>query len=306
MVNFTSLDSGWTSISTANFGQNVEFFYYNGTVIPSWLESYTSSYAIWWLKLGSIPASSSITVYMGIAPSSTNLFNNVNDGEAPQLSCSNPSYTASCSTYAEYDDGANVFNFYSNFAGTSLNTNTWTTANAGGTITVNNGLNISMSANWGTYVISKATFSDNEIFGSYFKSDNINPSGDAGASLIYSTSSSLSGSQYAATQYGNSGSFTSFVDNYANGVFPWSLIGAAYSYPTDIFYLYIIGITPSGTFGDGWINNIPINAANSNQVETSGYIALQQTQQTGIFQYVFAGTYPPNGIMPSLSFGSVA
>ncbi|EEZ93058.1 MAG: hypothetical protein BJBARM4_0997, partial [Candidatus Parvarchaeum acidiphilum ARMAN-4] len=104
MVNMTSADNGWQLISNGNFGQNVEFFYSNGTVIPSWLESYTGSSAIWWIKLGSIPASSSITVYMGIAPTSTNLFNTVNDGEAPQLS----------STYAEYDDGAKVFALYFN------------------------------------------------------------------------------------------------------------------------------------------------------------------------------------------------
>ena len=38
MVNFTSSDPGFSSIATGNFGQNVEFFYYNGTIIPSWLE----------------------------------------------------------------------------------------------------------------------------------------------------------------------------------------------------------------------------------------------------------------------------
>ena len=86
MINFTSSDPGFSSISTGNFGQNLEFFYYNGTVIPSWLESYTSNYAIWWLKLSSIPAGSSETVYVGFAPASTNLFNTVNDGEAPGLS----------------------------------------------------------------------------------------------------------------------------------------------------------------------------------------------------------------------------
>ena len=105
MVNFTSSDPGWTSMSTSNFGQNVEFFYYNGTVIPSWLESYSSSNAIWWLKIAAIPAGSSETVYVGFAPSTTNLFNTVNDGEAPQLS----------SAYAEYDDGNNVFQVYYNF-----------------------------------------------------------------------------------------------------------------------------------------------------------------------------------------------
>ena len=83
MINFTSSDSGWTSISTGNFGQNVEFFYYNGTVIPSWLENYTANHAIWWLKLPSISPSSSLTIYVGFAPTSTNLFNTVNAGEAP-------------------------------------------------------------------------------------------------------------------------------------------------------------------------------------------------------------------------------
>ena len=42
---------------------------------------------------------------MGFVPKSTNLFNTVNDGEAPQLT----------STYAEYDDGAAIFLNYYNF-----------------------------------------------------------------------------------------------------------------------------------------------------------------------------------------------
>ena len=90
--------------AASNF-QNVEFFYSNGSIVPSWLENYTSTNATWWLKLSSISASSSKTVYIGFVPKSTNLFNTVNDGEAPQLS----------STYAEYDDGAAIFLNYYNF-----------------------------------------------------------------------------------------------------------------------------------------------------------------------------------------------
>ena len=120
--------SDYSSYAASNL-QNVEFYYQNGTIIPSWLENQTSSNAIWWLKLGSIPASSSITVYMGFASTSTNLFNTVNDGEAPQLSPS----------YAEYDDGFNVFNFYDDFAGTSLNTNKWTSS---GAVSVDNGVTL--------------------------------------------------------------------------------------------------------------------------------------------------------------------
>ena len=39
MINITSSDNGWTYINTNQttaFGENVEFFYSNGTIIPSW------------------------------------------------------------------------------------------------------------------------------------------------------------------------------------------------------------------------------------------------------------------------------
>ena len=107
MVVFNSTDPGFSSIATGNFGQNVEFFYYNGTVVPSWLENYTTDNATWWLKIAAIPAGSLETVYVGFAPTSTNLFNTVNDGEAPELS----------STFAEYDDGKYVFSYYNNSNG---------------------------------------------------------------------------------------------------------------------------------------------------------------------------------------------
>jgi hypothetical protein len=148
MVNITSADNGWQLISNGNFGQNVEFFYSNGTVIPSWLESYSSSNAIWWLKIAAIPAGSSETVYVGFAPTTTNLFNTVNDGEAPQLS----------PTYAEYDDGANVFNFYDNFAGTSLDSK-W--GNTGAyNFAVNNMLDITGGSGNEIGIYSKASFTD--------------------------------------------------------------------------------------------------------------------------------------------------
>ena len=129
IINFTSSDPGFSSIATGNFGQNVEFFYYNGTVIPSWLQNYTSSYALWWLKIEAIPAGSSETVYVGFAPISISLFNTVNDGEAPQLS----------STYAEYDDGAGVFQYYGNFM-TGGSKSFGITDSSG--VDVNNGLSI--------------------------------------------------------------------------------------------------------------------------------------------------------------------
>ena len=84
---------------------NVEFFFQNGTIIPSWMESGNSNTAqqtYYWIKLGSIPADSIIKIYMGFAPTDVNVLNNRTTGEAPTLSPS----------YGEYDDGANVFDYY--------------------------------------------------------------------------------------------------------------------------------------------------------------------------------------------------
>ena len=154
MINVTSSDNGWTYINTNQttaFGENVEFFYSNGTIIPSWLESYSSSNAIWWVKVGSIAADSKLTIYMGFASKTTNLLNNKTTGEAPQIS----------STYAEYDDGANVFTDYWNFAGTSLPSG-WTYYNAEPTI--NNGLDFA-SAN--ELISTTATYPISNILEGY-------------------------------------------------------------------------------------------------------------------------------------------
>ena len=99
MINVTSTSPGWADISSSPFGQNVEFFSSTGQILDSWLENYTSTHAIWWVKLtSSIPEGSKQTIYMGFATTSTNLFNNINDGEASQLSTS----------YGDYNDILNV------------------------------------------------------------------------------------------------------------------------------------------------------------------------------------------------------
>jgi len=84
-------------------------FVYNGTGIPAWLENISNGVATIWVKLPvSIPANSSITIDMEVDPSLN--FDGNYWGEAPQLS----------PTYGQYDNGANVFNNYWNFAGTTV------------------------------------------------------------------------------------------------------------------------------------------------------------------------------------------
>lgn len=128
------------SLNSSLFGpdlQNLFFYTSNSSLIPSWIESGASATATStniWLKLTqSIPAGGNATIYAGLDATSTNLLNPTSIGLAPQLS----------STYAQYDDGANVFNYYDNFAGSSLKSS-WT-VNTGFTATVNNGLTFGVS-----------------------------------------------------------------------------------------------------------------------------------------------------------------
>lgn len=168
---------------------NAVFFYSNGTIIPSWLEgNITNEFAanalctsagspnalaasndiVYWLNMGSsassfLPAGSyghpsSNVLYIGwagnVMSTSNTLFDGISTGEAPQLSCQNPSNTVNCN-YAEYDNGGKVFHFYDNFKGTSINTGLWTTY-AGVNYAVNNGLTLSNPSTYGTVLSSFA------------------------------------------------------------------------------------------------------------------------------------------------------
>ena len=305
MVNITSADNGWQLISTGNFGQNVEFFYPNGTIIPSWLESYSSSNAIWWLKLGSIPASSSITVYMGIAPTSTNLFNTVNDGEAPQLSCPNPSDTASYSTYAEYDDGANVFNYYTNFAGTSLPSG-WSVTQGGGSpfnYTVNNGI-LLQTGNSGNAVIQ------------------YNKSYDPQTNILDSLGAMETDGcmEFGAGLYGNNGpcggpdAIGIGTDVYSEFYYMLRASGGAeLGFGISVgSSLFIMSMWENTTALSGEINYgnkvVTTNSFTPNSALYIGFnIADRTVQNSELYdQWIRTRAYPPNGVMPSVSFGSVA
>ena len=284
--------------SNGNFGQNVEFFYSNGTVIPSWLESYSGSNAIWWLKLGSIPASSSITVYMGIASTSANLFNTVNDGEAPQLTCSNPSDTSSCSTYAEYDDGANVFNNYWDFAGSSMPSGF--TFTSGLKLTVTNGLTINSTeaAQYGYY--SAASYSTNTIVEEDLEFTGIASiySGQAGVGI---TDTSIS--EWSSFALNNPGAGSGEVFN--GYLIYGTSIGSSLILPLKTPVILSFAGSASGM---KFYTDYSQLYETSTAIQTPYYLVIAQAGYGAVFTIYWLRTraYPPNGVMPSASFGSVA
>ena len=311
MINLTINSSNSKYINqTGKYSfQNVEFFYSNGTIIPSWLENYTSGHAIWWVKTGSIAASSTLTIYMGFANKTTNLFNNKTTGEAPQLTCPNPSDTASCSTYGEYDDGANVFNFYDNFAGTTINTTLWDTANEGNSISQDNGITL---GNTGTTNVHGIIITNKAYYGNilelYGEREGNNGGGgshntvELGLTNTYNNGGSIENSYgYRIGQY-------TYGISYTNSSGSTSLL-TSYSIPTSPFLLSLNYTTGSQILDQNYESvssstNTALTFTNQPLYISLGYNYGAYYQQS-FWYYIRLRAYPPNGVMPSVSFGSV-
>ncbi len=302
MVNIS--ESAYSSYLTYNGNfANFEFFTSSGTVIPAWIESSNSGKLITWVKLPKgIPAESNTIIYLGFASTSSNLLSSSGTtgiGEAPQLSCGSTP-TSSCSTYAEYDDGAKVFNFYDNFAGTTLSSK-WTVG-GGQTYTINNGLTLNPSST--TYVIginsinlfnSQQTIA--EIYGSF--NAPVQSSPDNGQGFFIGSSSGnpviLGGYEYfGANLYG----LYTFIRSFYAEFSPMPTASTN--------YIYSWWETSSGTYAE---YNYA-NPASTSNIETSGSypLVLFNMQNMGgnmYVQYVRTRAYPPNDVMPSVAFGSV-
>jgi hypothetical protein len=136
--------SSYTSYEASDLG-NIRFYNDSAFTTPlyAWLESCTPSLsniatsATAWIKLTTQIAGNggTQTIYMAFL-STTTSFDGSYWGAAPNLS----------SPYGQYDNGANVFSFYDNFAGTSLNSKWTIFDSSAGTIAVNNGVTITSSS----------------------------------------------------------------------------------------------------------------------------------------------------------------
>ena len=274
---------------------NVEFIYQNGTTIPSWLESGASnksSNTIYWLKLNGIPAKGYAEVYMVFANPSRNMFNGITVGEAPQLS----------SIYAEYDDGASVFNNYWNFNGTSIPPGFTEYTDGGGSVTVDNGLNLNL--------LSGSCSAPSYL--SFVYNTPINPADTVVET--YSTGTRSAGPTDVGIYTGNSGSaggYAGVADTWGWG---YGTIAGGYgnignpfdiSSGSGVASIYWIG---QGDEGVGW-NYDFVSSTNTNEAYSSSlYMAVGTGHCTGgsdmTYYWFRTRAYPPNGVMPSVSVGT--
>ena len=310
-INVTVNSLAYQSYEASNL-INVEFFYYNGTIVPSWLEGnvlnsaqktnlYTSENNVYWLKIPGnfLPASSSNTLYMGFATTSNSLMDGITTGEAPWLS----------STYGQYDDGSGVFYYYN---AAPASTTGWTvhstagqtaTAPAGSHFQTTNAL-YANSANGDYLYTSVLGLSTNEIISFDVYTTGL-------GNLFFLTNSAGSGQMArldgrGGTDYSGAAAAASWTS--------WSAPASGLSEGKNIWYKYdiVIAGATANTFIGG--NTLSIQSlgtfANSKAITNSGnYLGLVGDGLGSTYLTYWDGllvrSYPPNGAVPTASFGSI-
>ena len=270
------------------------------TQLYAWLESCssacstggsTSTSATVWVKLTQAIAASggTLTIYMVFEPTSTNFDANY-WGEAPQLS----------STYAQYDNGANVFTDYWNFAGTACPTG-WTCSGT----TINNGISAASAA---SYAYSTATYgltaNELDFYGTFAAATSTY---NAGFGYNHDTPN---GNTVEWTINDNTG--PAYGCGSTNACLQTSVAGPTYNYLTTLtatgakVYSIYWGSTASATACYSYTTCGTSTSGIPTAAISLGIYNAQGTQATiGPFNWLRLRVYPPSGVMPTASFGSV-
>ncbi len=306
--------SSYSSYANSNLS-NVEFTTGSGgtgTVLNAWCESGCSNSAsssTFWVNMGTdtIGISSNVIIYMNFMGSSSPVTNGYT-GYAPQLYCASGCEQTS---YAQYDNGASVFANYWNFEGTSLPAG-WSSTGADPTdYAVSNYLQVGIGTGSTTVGVQYETALTSPLLvDTLVKSDTVS-GGTPTAGLELSTSNTLSSFGYYFDGYldGYAGTFSSGMEIYSvnslgglTGITSTSGASAPFaltnqwlatgSEALDVNYVQEVSASDSTvTYGNYYV----------------GYIDSGGTyQHNTVYQWLRTREYPPNGIMPSVTFGSVA
>jgi photosystem II stability/assembly factor-like uncharacterized protein len=233
----------------------------------------------YWLKLSKISANSKITIYMGFASNKTNLFNGVTVGEAPQLS----------SKYGEYDDGENVFLYYTNFT----NLNGWVVNVSNGSYSVNDGLNVVF--NGPGYVVTDSTYGPGTAFMA-----GINSIGDVDDVGYFNLSEPVNNGQGWAGAFIRLACGNTYPDQWnasgeANGC------GSPYGYFINkegvpgTYLVEILNKTSSIQFLNGKFSG----AIKTDYPQYPAHVGFAGVYSSISVQWAAVLNMPPNGVMPS-------
>jgi len=266
--------------------------------LHAWLENISNGTATMWVKIpSSIPANGTYQLYM--MQDSTLPMDGVYWGEAPQLS----------STYAQYDNGASVFGAYDNFAGTTLSSQ-WTEINSP-TLTINNGITVAGNGQTGGIYL-KTKYSLPAVLEAY--------TGNWPYFSTFAFINDINGGPYTNTGYIAGGTGTGEAYNAlmadpiganpTGSAFQYWLNGGFYPVgPTlgSIIQNNIVSIYSSGSTIGQLINygsTSSVSASVSLPSTTYNIEIFASSGNSIQLHWIRYRAYPPNGVMPSASFGA--
>ena len=303
--------------------QNVEFFTSQGVAIPSWLESgadSNSTVTIYWLKLASaIPAKASAVIYMGFASRNSNLFEVGISGEAPSIS----------TTYGQYDNGGRVFTYYTNFSGTSLpsslqfteQSNNECGVQTNATYHVDNDLIVNATGSLGGGCGGGAFFDTLAKYSpSVVEADLVSQTGPSSVSLESFYPVVAWDTILPSTFWGGDGGYA-FDYRVCGCGTQWQIMeGNTGALAGWVVTASSSAGVPSGVYGIGWSKSgnqygwqqyreqlTSTNETYSYQPAHGGfgYVNSEPTPYNAVFDWFRIRALPPNGEMPSVSFGAV-
>ncbi len=306
--NITLNESNYTSYINYNGSiANFEFTYANGTVIPSWIESNQSNQTLVWLNI----TNTTTNVYLDFFNMTTNMLNSTGTsgiGEAPQLS----------STYAEYDDGASVFNYYQRWGGLSaLPTNWETIGNSGQTpvVTFNSiytNIEPTSTVAWQGVALPSAYYPSSfsagnviDMYGEIYQGSTVNSQPIVGFDGWSGPGTNFDTLMFGAMGYGPT---LSSSPTYGIGVSGYSNWGSTGLTETTNNQVYSLSYLSAASFGMQVNYANPVIETVGSQANPNNYFLFGVAYIGDIANVYWLRTraYPPNGVMPSASFSSLS
>ena len=283
----------YASLASASMG-NVRFFSNSADThhLYSWLEQLGSpnyDNSLFWVNLGNVTiagSSGTATIYATFLSTSTT-FDAVWAGESPTIP----------GTYAEYDNGANVFNFYDNFAGTSLSSK-WTVS--GVTYSVNNGITMTAAAATNDYITSSSFTASTGVVDFY--------------GYIWGTSTPFVETGFTtATSSNNYATAMQFYPG--DGVFgiqggSAGQVNSGQVSASEVTGIYSVAVTSSTTSSFSLNYGTPATLSSSDAPSYPLPIGLMKagsgTFSTSLsYNWIRERTLPPSDVLPSYTFGDL-
>ncbi len=313
----SGINSNWNNVEFTT-GPNA-----TGAALQAWVESNASSSSAdtaVWVKFPNGLPTGTTTIYMDIMPNAV-MSASGPTGEAPQLS----------PAYAEYDNGANVFNFYDNFKGTALNTSKWNDPVVGtinnsfitcpmgnGSISIDDGLTEEATSALGCasaiHLYTRATYQPQVLETLVTRTDPV-PSGGAvvGWNIAYDTAPPTAGGPAVegytdAYYFGGAGEvgILSEITAVIDGAGVGDMLTYNWPITTGIMSLEWPGAGNEAAY----LNYTEILYANDTSLaHSNSYIDLvfntaNNTTHSATYQWVRTRQYPPSGVMPGYSVGT--